>query len=719
MTLRRAVAGVATELSDLRALFVDEAREYVQLLNDGMLRLEAQPSDQGVLHELFRAAHSLKGMAATVGLQAMVELAHALESALDRFRSGSGELQPDARWFDLLFDCTALMEQLVDQADPSRDPLPEGDLQPQVTRLVKALQELIDPGAPAGEAGPPARGTTPGNRSHKPAKNRRSNGSGGETARPAPAAPETSSSGEPGGQHPLWFLDAASMEQARQAQAQGIGVWRVDVRLASDCVFKGARAFTVLRALESVASVLGCYPAREALLEERFEDGFAVALVSPRPQGELQAALDQVPDVREARWTMAGAVELPAAPQAAASPPPAGTAGQAAAGPAASQRVAPRESTVRVETGRLDALVDLVGELVITTNQLQDAWQSQRLPDESQVRKLTRVTSDLQSSVMRLRMVPLKQVFSRFPRSVRDLARRFGKQVRFVVEGEETELDRNIVNEIGDPLLHLLRNAIDHGIELPDVRVRAGKPPEGLIRLSAYHEGNHVVIELEDDGAGIDVERIRQKALAIGRLTPEQAQTASSEDLLQLIFEPGFSTASQLTDVSGRGVGMDAAKTAVESLGGRLSVHTRPGRGTLCVIRLPLTLAVIRALLVECAGEIYALPAEVVSSIERAPQQPERVRGRAVLRYRGRVVSLVPLHERLGLPAPSANGSGSLAVVLASGRRWAAIEVERVVGLREVVIRNLSGYASVPGVAGATILGSGRVALILDAVWLV
>ena len=427
----------------------------------------------------------------------------------------------------------------------------------------------------------------------------------------------------------------------------------------------------------------------------------------------------------------------------AALPAAGGLAGAGGAGSAGAAGTSPaRESTVRVETGRLDALVDLVGELVITTNQLQDAWQSRRVPDEAQMRKLGRVTSDLQSAVMRLRMVPLRQVFSRFPRTVRDLARRFGKQVQFVVEGEETELDRNIVNEIGDPLLHLLRNAIDHGIEPPEQRIAQGKPPVGRVRLSAYHEGNHVVIELEDDGAGIDVERIRQKAVASGRLSTEQAQAASADELLQLIFEPGFSTASQVTDVSGRGVGMDAARSAVESLGGRLSVQTRPGRGTLCTIRLPLTLAVIRALLVECGDEVYALPAETVSSIERAPADAERVRGKAVMRYRGRVVPLVDLRERLGLAqatggqaGPSGNGQhggpsqlpgaqppgtagGGLAVVLSTGRRTAAVAVDRVVGLQEIVIRSLSGYASVPGVAGATILGSGRVALILDTVWL-
>ena len=699
---------MATELSDLRSLFADEAREYVQLLNDGMLRLEAQPSDRGVLHELFRAAHSLKGMAATVGLQPMVELAHALESVLDRLRSHPEAAQPDPGLFDLLFECTGVMEQLVEQAAaPPSSGGDAADLSGEVARLVRAVEALAGPQAAAGkDAARTASGES---------------GRDGLHAEGPAAAALRPAGGSAGGEDPLWFLEADRLQQARQAVADGREVLLVEVALAPDCLFKGARAFTVLRALESVGSIAGSWPAREALLEERFEDRFVVALIASRPAEEVEASLRQVPELREIRLTPLRGASATAA--AAASGIPAGE-GRAAGGARlqVNREAAPpsaREATVRVETGRLDALVDLVGELVITTNQLQDAWQSHKQPDEAQMRKLSRVTSDLQSAVMRLRMVPLRHVFSRFPRTVRDLARRTGKQVQFVVEGEETELDRNIVNEIGDPLLHLLRNAIDHGIEPPEVRVKAGKPPAGRVRLSAYHEGNHVVIELEDDGAGIDIERIRQKAVALGRLSAEQAEGASPEDLLQLIFEPGFSTASRVTDVSGRGVGMDAARAAVESLGGRLSVHTRRGRGTLCVIRLPLTLAVIRALLVECAGEVYALPAEVVSSIERAPPEPEQVRGRPVLRYRGRVVPLVPLHERLGLTAQSGSISGGLAVVLSTGRRTAAIAVERVVGLREVVIRNLSGYASVPGVAGATILGSGRVALILDALWLV
>lgn len=732
---------MAADLSELRSLFVDEAREYLEILNHGMLRLEAAPGDRATLNELFRAVHSLKGMAGTMGYTSLVELAHALESVLDGLRSGpsaalapasADPLQPAGtagasvhpELFDLLFASASAMEALVEQVAQSDSAEPDEQTRAAVESLVAALGRVVRAGS-GGAAVPTA-------------SERR--------------APES-----------LWFLEPEALEQVEKAVQAGRFAYVLEVVLAPDCVFKGVRAYAVLRALGEVGDVVGTWPSRASLDEERFDERFHVALVTDRSSAEVEKAALGVSEVREARAVRA---ELgvavarqrdsvaPAPPAAPAGAPPDGrqpeagsgaVGGQdasAAAAPAAPasrtevgtpEPAAPsvpsgpaavsRDGTIRVETARLDALVDLVGELVITTNQLQDAYSHRRLPEESQVNKLSRVTSDLQNAVMRLRMVPLRQVFGRFPRMVRDLARRSGKQVVFTIEGEQTELDRNIVNEIGEPLVHLIRNAVDHGIELPQERIAAGKPPAGRLRLAARHEGNHVVIEVEDDGAGISIERIRQKAVASGRMTPEQAQAASAEELVQLIFESGFSTARTVTDVSGRGIGMDAAKAVVESLGGRISVHTRAGRGSLFVIRLPLTLAIMRALLVESAGEMYALPSESVQSIERLPDHPELVHGRPVLRYRGRLIPLVSLRQKLSLAAACPDGQGdgedALAVVLSSGRRVAAIAVDRVVGLQEVVIRNLSGWASLPGVAGATILGSGRVALILDVLWLV
>lgn len=500
----------------------------------------------------------------------------------------------------------------------------------------------------------------------------------------------------------------------REATAAGQRAYVVEVVIDPSSALKGPRAYAVLKALEAVGRPVATWPSREALEQERFDDRFVVAMASGRSADEVRAAALNVVEVREARVQ---AVDLRAAqggPESGSTAPP----GETPARRNGAGR-APADTTIRVETGRLDMLVDLVGELVISSNQIQDRFQHRLLPDESQMARLARVTSELQSAVMRLRMVPLRQVFSRFPRAVRDLARRSGKQVRLVVEGEETELDRHIVNELGEPLLHLVRNAVDHGIEPPDERERAGKPRVGLVRLSARHEGNHVVIEVEDDGRGIDVERIRRKAVERGLLSAEEARRAPAERLLQLIFQPGFSTAEKVTEVSGRGVGMDAARAAVEALGGRLAVHTRSGRGTLCVLRLPLTLAIIQALLVETRDQTFAVPAEAVQSIERVEgARVETVRGRRVMRYREGIVPLVSLKVRLGFEVAEGSPDG-LAVVVTTGRRQAAIVVDRVVGLQNLVIRTLGSYLKVPGVAGAAILGSGRIALILDPSWLV
>lgn len=670
------------ELAQLVGQFVDEAREYLQSLDRGLVQLESAPADAELLQELFRVVHSLKGMAGTMGYQAMVDLAHAMESVFDRLRSGAGEETASPELFDLLFEAAGALEAMVEQV--SQGEVPEGDGLGQPGGLVEALRAAAAAGA----------------------------SSEGQSGRAVPGGGREGSAGSPNGKArpPLWFLDAQEMTALRQAVASGARAYAVEVAIDPTSAFKGPRAYAVLKALETVGQIVGTWPSREALEQERFEDRFVVALVSDQPPQAVQTAALNVVEVRSADVTPVDVEDrAPSSGEAApkAVPSRRDTSGRGVA-----------DATVRVETSRLDALVDLVGELVITSNQIQDRHQRRLMPDDGQIAKLGRVTSELQSAVMRLRMVPLRQVFTRFPRAVRDLARRSGKQVRLVIQGEETELDRHIVNEIGEPLLHLIRNAVDHGIEPPEERERVGKPRTGLVKLSARHEGSHVVIELEDDGRGIDVERIRRKAVERGRLSAEEAEHATAERLLQLIFEPGFSTAERVTEVSGRGVGMDAAKAAVEALGGRLAVHTRAGRGTLCIVRLPLTLAIIQALLVETDGQIFALPAEAIQSIERVdPSGIETVHGRRVLRYRDGIVPLVSLKVRLGFAVDEAR-TDSLAVVIATGRRQAAIAVDRVVGLQDLVIRTLSSYLKVPGVAGAAILGSGRIALILDPSWL-
>ncbi|WP_324717160.1 chemotaxis protein CheA [Carboxydochorda subterranea] len=642
----------AENSEEMRALFVDEARERVQALNEGLLQYEGGSADDpSVLQEIFRAVHTIKGMAGTMGYEPMVELSHALESVFDELRSAPSARPPEET-FDLLFSAASALETMVETV-ASGGNLDAPD--PSWQALTQAL--------------------------------RQASRSGG-TAVPSSAA-------------------RAAAEVGHTAVPAGTTLYSVEVRLDPHCSWKGPRAYTVLRALEAFGPIVSTQPPRQALEAEQFDDRFVVLLATHEPRSRVEAAALGVSEVRAAVVT-----EVPASTNGSAS-----SAIRLTKSPGAA--LSP-ESTVRVETARLDALVELVGELVVSASQIEDRYQQGQMPEESHVDKLGRVTADLQHAVMRLRMVPLRQVFSRFPRSVRDLARALGKQVEFIVEGEETELDRSIVNAIGEPLLHLIRNAVDHGIEPPEERRKAGKPASGRIRLSARHEGNGVIVELEDDGAGIDVERIRRKAIDSGRLSAQEAASMPAEQLIQLIFEPGFSTAKQVTDVSGRGVGMDAAKAVIESLGGRLVVETRRGYGTRCIVRLPLTLAIIRALLVEAGGQLLGLPSEAVQSIESVDDShTETVRGQRVLRYRDRLVPLVSLQEKLDLPPSDDDKKSRLAVVLSTGSRYVALLLPRVVGLQDLVIRSLGGYLKVPGVAGAAILGSGRIALILDPLWLV
>jgi two-component system chemotaxis sensor kinase CheA len=378
---------------------------------------------------------------------------------------------------------------------------------------------------------------------------------------------------------------------------------------------------------------------------------------------------------------------------------------------------------VRVDVERLDRLMNLVGELVVDRIRFQQIAQrlrEARLVDgvaeelAEATTHLGRVVSDLQAEVLKARMLPIEHLFSRFPRYVRDLARRAGKRVELVLEGQDTELDRSVIEQIGGPLMHLVRNAIDHGIEPPEERERAGKPAAGRLCLAAFQEEEGIVVVVEDDGRGIDTDRVRQKAVALGILSPEAAARLSEEEAVELIFHPGLSTAQAVTEVSGRGVGMDAVRAGVQALGGSVEVETRRGQGTRFLLRLPLTLAIVRALLVSCGGERYALPLAGVQEIVEVPAgRVHRVGPHRTTLLRGAVLPLVSVHEALEIPVPE--GTDRLLCVVTGGRRRVGLWVDRVLGEGEVVVKPLGPYlGQVPGVSGATILGDGRVALILE-----
>lgn len=620
------------QLQRLLPVFLSEADEHLQSLEEGVLALERRGPTPELVGSLFRSAHTLKGSAGALGFARIAELTHAMEEVLDALRGG----RPADGLADLLLEC-------VDTLRALRQEVADGGERTAVDGLVRRLRAWRD-------------------------------GEGSDGLLPA-------------------------------------DVW---VRLREDCPMRAARALALLRVLRDHARVEQVAPSEEAIAQGQLGLEFTVRVRAREPEAlqELLSGPDvesvrvmPASDARDERWLDLG-------PQAR---------GKLPDDPELTRRASLR--TVRVDVERLDRLMNLVGELVtdrIRFQQIADKLRSlgerngvgQELAEAAT--HLGRVASELQAEVLKARMLPIEHLFSRFPRYVRDLAQRSGKRVDVVLEGQDTELDRSVIEQIGGPLMHLVRNAVDHGIEPPEERERAGKPPAGRLRLAASQEEEGIVVVVEDDGRGIDTDRVREKAVALGVLSAEAAARLSEEEAVELIFHPGLSTASQVTEVSGRGVGMDAVRAGVQALGGSVEVETQRGRGTRFVLRLPLTLAIVRALLVSCGGERYAIPLSSVQEIvDVAADRVHRVGSCRTTLLRGTVLPVVSVHEALGLPAPER--PERLLCVVTGGRRRVGLWVDRVLGEGEIVVKPLGGYlGQVEGVSGATILGNGRVALILE-----
>jgi two-component system chemotaxis sensor kinase CheA len=616
------------DVSRYAELFLTESREHLTAFNHLLLEWERDPAAREPVGGVFRAAHSLKGMAATMGYTAVADLAHRTENLLDVVRRGTAAVTPAQ--LDLLFRAADALERAVAAAVAGRDdPAPLAGL-------------AADLDAEVARASP------------------------GEPARPraAPAAPA----------------------------APGPGRGRtVRVTLHPDAALKGARALLVLARAGALGAVHGTQPAPAALEAEEFDGRFAFRLDSAAAAPEIEAALRAAGDV-ETVEVVEDAADVAAE--------------------------AARARHIRVDLRRLDELMNLIGELVIARGRLDALSRRFAEPDLADVaRDVGRLSASLQSEILQARMVPVWQVFDRFPRMVRDLARQMGKQVAFRVEGKDIELDRAILDEIADPLVHLLRNAVDHGIEPPAERKAAGKPPEGQLVLSAERERASVVVRVVDDGRGIDRARVLRRARELGLVTDEVEQLSDDDTLAHLIALAGFSTAEHVTDVSGRGVGIDAVVTAVRALGGALEVKSRDREGTSFTVRLPTTLAIVRALLARVGTETYALPlTHVAEMVESRRGEVQVLQGREVLVLRGQMVPLVRLWERLGVPHAGPRPARQPVIVLAMGERRSGVVVDALVGQEEIVVRPVDlPRGAVPVFSGATILGDGAPALILDA----
>ncbi|WP_027397527.1 chemotaxis protein CheA [Anaerovibrio lipolyticus] len=684
------------ETNQYMEMFLDESREHLQSLNDGLLSLENDPEDLSVLNEIFRNAHTLKGMSATMGYTKTAELTHDMENLLDMLRKEQLKVSPEI--IDVIFKCLDTLQEMVENISngESEDLVDVSDLVRQVNAIAKG--ESAD-AAPA------------------------------EAAPAADAAPEAS--GEAGAIH----ISDTEKTVIVEAKNSGLVPYHVHVEISENCILKSARSYMVMNALDEISDVIKSVPPAEDLEQEKFDHSFDVIIVSDADAKAIESAVSAISEITVANVTefdpeKAAAPAAPAAPAAApaAASAPAAPAAKAAPAPAkkADAKPAAKDAkkthmggqSVRVDIEKLDTLMNLVGELVTNKVRLEQIGMTHRLTDLTEtLEQMDRVTTDLQSVVMKVRMVPVSQVFNRFPRMVRDLTKELNKEINLTIEGEDTELDRTVIDEIGDPLMHLLRNSLDHGVEHPDEREAKGKPRTGEVGLIARHEGNNVVIMVTDDGSGINADKIRNKAVEKGMISREEADALPDADAVRLIFLPGFSTAEVITDVSGRGVGMDVVRSKIESLGGNVDVETKIDEGSVFKIKLPLTLAIIQAMLVKVQNEMYAIPlGSIDSTINITPDDIKTVQNKEVIVLRGEIIPIARLGEVLSVPkGEDTNEEDIFVVVVHVGDHKMGIVVDNLIGQQEIVIKTLGKLLSgLKMLAGATVLGDGHVAMILD-----
>lgn len=593
---------------------------------------------------------------------------------------------------DTLFKCLDSLEQMVDSVGNG-----EAEDVVDVSDLVAKLSS-ISKGTPPPAAAPAA---------------------GGAAA--APAAGDAS-----GGAGSDLGIDDIDLDVMKKAKDAGMNVFHVKVTLMESCVLKAARSVMVMHALDEIGDVIKSVPPAEDLEQEKFERSFDIVVATASDAEAVTNAVDTVSEIEDigVEELDPDALAKPAEPApAAATPAAAAAAPKKAAAPAkkeGAKAAAPKKQhqsqSVRVDIEKLDTLMNLMGELVINKVRLEQIGQTHRMSDLMEtLEQMDRVTGDLQNIVMKVRMVPVSAVFNRFPRMVRDVSKELGKEINLTIEGEETELDRTVIDEIGDPIMHLLRNSLDHGVESPDAREAKGKPRVGEVGLIARHEGNNVVIMITDDGAGIDASKIRRKAVEKGMITQDEADRLDDADAVRLIFLPGFSTAEQITDISGRGVGMDVVRSKIEALSGHVDVETHIDEGSVFKIKLPLTLAIIQAMLVRVQEEMYAIPlTSIDSTVNIEPTDIQTIQNKEVIVLRGEIIPIVRMEEALQVPHVK-DSEELFVVVVHAGEAKAGIVVDNLIGQQEIVIKTLGNlFAGLKLFGGATVLGDGRVALILD-----
>ncbi|WP_373229572.1 chemotaxis protein CheW [Cohnella sp.] len=682
------------EMNQYLSMFIEESNDHLQALNENMLKLEQQPEDINIVQVIFRSAHTLKGMSATMGFEDLAALTHEMENVLDLVRNN--KLTMNGNIFDTLFKCLDSLEEMV------QDVINGGTGKGEVTELVERLKAIVK-----GDDG-----------SKKAAK-------------AAGQGQDIPSS---------LVLDQYQLSVLGQSLDSGNKIYYINVKVREDCLLKAARAYMVFDVLERNGEVVKSFPSVQEIEQEQFEHSFSVYYISQVDEAILIDSISRVSEIESVHLTAVdrnsldelGSVKLATTPTKEATQETAAASSAADISPASPKmdasapRTAPAASTgnaaprtIRVDIERLDSLMNLFSELLIDRVRLEQLASEVRRNDLTEtVEHMARVSTDLQSIVLKLRMVPVESVFNRFPRMVRDLAKSLDKKIDLVITGAETELDRTVIDEIGDPLVHLIRNAVDHGIEPFVERIKLGKPEIGTVHLRAFHSGNHVFIEIEEDGKGINRPRVLETAIKRGVVTAEEAKNLSDDEVNMLIFAAGFSTADKVSDISGRGVGLDVVKSKITSLGGHVSVHSTLGTGTKFSIQLPLTLSIISAMLIKLGSEKYAFPLSSIVETGSVKQTDIRtMHGNRMIDYRQSIIPVVSLASLTDSPDYRDDGETETEMlVIRKGDKLAAVLVDEFIGQSEIVLKPLGKYLSgnLGIVSGATILGDGQVALIVD-----
>jgi two-component system chemotaxis sensor kinase CheA len=684
------------DMSQYMEIFIEESREHLQSLNQCLLQMEKNPSDNSMLNEIFRVAHTIKGMAGTMGFTRMTRLTHDMEDVLQSLRNN--EIKASPKLIDLLFRCLDALEGYTTEIVETGTEGTEDNF-----AIINDLANIIkeknsDEAAPAA-----ASESVP------------SEAAGNASPGIIEAAPDIELN-----QYDISLIDKAS--------DLNNNTYQITVKLNKGCVLKSARAFIIFKTLERYSEIIKSEPKVQDIEDEKFDFEFTVIVLSKEDEAVFNKELNSIAEVDEVIIKLIKAKNPEAKVVETESETAPGDMEDHAAehidtgGIQQKHDNTPKKTktgkTVRVDIDRLDVLLNLVSELIIQKTRLEGLEGIERTPDYVEtVEYLERITTNLHDAVMKVRMVPVETVFNRFPRMIRDVAKDLGKEVELVMSGEETELDRTVIDEIGDPLIHLLRNSCDHGIESIEKRKSIGKSEVGRIDLKAYQDGNNVVIEVGDDGQGINVDKVKKKAIERGLINKDAAAGLTKKDIIDFLFKPSFSTADQISDLSGRGVGLDVVKTKIEALGGIVEVETELGKGSRFFIRLPLTLAIIQALLVMVGSEKYAIQLSTIHKITNiTPEDIKLVQKQEVMMYRNTVIPIVRLDKVLEVPKESHEEPKSMTVVIVKkGERLTGFIVDSILGQQEIVQKSLGKFLSgIKIITSATILGDGNVALILD-----